>query len=58
MFKIYKGTARQAGKLPFQFATMLALAAHDAEPTTVEKGKFYLRNVLALMLKLRKQVCV
>ena len=55
MFKVYKGTARQAGKLPFQFASMLALVAHDAEPAVVEKGRFYLRNVLALMLKLRKQ---
>jgi hypothetical protein len=29
--KLYKGMARQHGKLPFKFASMFALSAHDVE---------------------------
>eukprot|EP00960_Hanusia_phi_P067795 766704-Hanusia_phi.AAC.3 len=53
MKKLYKGTAKQQGKLPFYYASMFALVANDAEPSVADQGKSYLRNVVLLMNRLK-----
>jgi hypothetical protein len=51
--KIWKGTGIMQGKLPFHFVAMLVLGAHDSDATQLEYIKTILKNILALMKKLR-----
>lgn len=44
--KLYKGMARQHGKLPFRYASMFALAAHD---TDAKEGECFLSLPFILM---------
>jgi hypothetical protein len=51
--KIWKGAGVQQGKLPFHFVAMLVLGAHDSDATQLDFVKTILKNILALMKKLR-----
>ncbi|EKX46703.1 hypothetical protein GUITHDRAFT_107481 [Guillardia theta CCMP2712] len=51
--KLYKGTAKQQGKLPFYYASMFAMVANDTDSNVVDQGKSYLRNVVLLMNRLK-----
>ncbi len=44
--KLYKGMARQHGKLPFKFASLFALSAHDVDGK--EGGHLFLSCNLCL----------
>jgi hypothetical protein len=51
--KIWKGAGIQQGRLPFHFAAMVVLGAHESDPAQLEFVKTVLKNILALMKKLR-----
>mmetsp|Transcript_29116 Transcript_29116/g.76383 ORF Transcript_29116/g.76383 Transcript_29116/m.76383 type:complete len:1523 (-) Transcript_29116:320-4888(-) len=51
--KIWKGSGIQHGKLPFHYAAMLALGAHESDSAQLDLFKTVLRNILAVMKKLR-----
>ena len=52
--KVFKGTAQQSGKLPFRFASMLALGAH-LEAKEVETCKNYLQKTVQMMRALQSK---
>jgi hypothetical protein len=46
--KLYKGMARQHGKLPFKFASLFALSAHDVDGKEGE-GLFLFWNLCLIL---------
>eukprot|EP00802_Teleaulax_amphioxeia_P001810 Tamp_01812.p1 GENE.Tamp_01812~~Tamp_01812.p1 ORF type:complete len:1494 (+),score=242.23 Tamp_01812:44-4483(+) len=55
LHKLYKGIAVGYGKLPFRFASLLTLVAHDTDPVVADRGRTFLRNTLMLMSRIKKQ---